>query len=446
MQLRFWGTRGSIATPGPSTNIFGGNTSCVEAVTSAGQRFIFDCGTGARVLGAHFMAHGPKPLSATILLSHTHWDHIQGFPFFAPLFVPGNRITVCGPQGANSSLPDVLAGQMEYTYFPVELSQLGAQIEYRDLTEGSHDIDGVHITTQFLNHPAIALGYRIEADGVSLLYLCDHEPFWEKLWRSDAETGKLDSILHDGDRRHAAFMQNADVVIHDAQYTSEEYPAKKNWGHSTWSYVTQIAAAAGVKRLFLTHHDPTHDDATLSGIEAKARDLASACGSRLSVSCAREGFEEEFRSSASQPPYMKYVQEQTNAASGALSILVVDDDEDLVILVRKALTKAGHRVLEASNGDDGLALALSDRPDLLLLDLKMPPPDGFEVLRRLRAHEETKSLPVIVLTAMGDEESVRESFALGATDFLNKPFTPPQLDARVRSTFAHGSRPGESGA
>jgi CheY-like chemotaxis protein/phosphoribosyl 1,2-cyclic phosphodiesterase len=389
------------------------------------------------------MAHGPKPVNASILLSHTHWDHIQGFPFFAPLFVPGNRFTVCGPQGAHSTLPDVLSGQMEYTYFPVELSQLGARIDYRDLIEGAHEIDGVRVSTQFLNHPAIALGYRIEAEGISILYLCDHEPFWEKLWRSDAEPGKLDSILHDGDRRHAAFMQNADVVIHDAQYTPEEYPAKKNWGHSTWSYVTQMAAAAGVKRLFLTHHDPTHDDAALRGIEAQAMELAASCGSALRVSCAREGFEEEFHGSAGRPPYVNYVEDQAHASSGALSVLVIDDDEDLLILVRKALTKAGHRVLEASNGHDGLALALSERPDLLLLDLKMPPPDGFEVLRRLRAREETRALPVIVLTALGDEESARESFDLGATDFLNKPFSPPQLDARVRSCFAHGRRPEE---
>ena len=267
MRVRFWGTRGSIATPGPSTIRFGGNTSCVEVVTKSGHRYIFDCGTGARPLGAALMANEPKPLRATILLSHTHWDHIQGFPFFAPVFVPGNHITVCAPLGAGRSLPDVLAGQMEYTYFPVELRQLGAHIDYRDLADGEYDLEGVRVTTQYLNHPAITLGYRIEADGVSLVYLCDHEPFWESLWRSDAERGKLESILHAGDSRHALFMKNADVVIHDAQYTPEEYPSKKNWGHSTYSFVTQIAAAASVKKLFLTHHDPTHDDDFLRRIE-----------------------------------------------------------------------------------------------------------------------------------------------------------------------------------
>src|ERR1700685_2999540 len=133
MRVRFWGTRGSIATPGPGTIRFGGNTSCVAVTTDAGACFILDCGTGARALGGELRPHPKKPIAATILLSHTHWDHIQGFPFFTPLFVPGNRFTVAGPQGANSSLPKVLSGQMEYTYFPVELAQLGAQITYEDL-------------------------------------------------------------------------------------------------------------------------------------------------------------------------------------------------------------------------------------------------------------------------------------------------------------------------
>ncbi len=321
MYLRFWGTRGSIATPGPSTIQFGGNTSCVEVVTKSGVRFIFDCGTGARELGAHLMAHAAKPVTATILLSHTHWDHIQGFPFFAPLFVPGNRFDVCGPKGANSTLPEVLSGQMEYTYFPVELNQLGAQISYRDITAGTKDMGDIRISAQLLNHPTVTLGYRIEADGASLLYLCDHEPYWEPLWHSDSEPGKIDSILHDGDRRHARFMQNADVVIHDAQYTPEEYRSKKNWGHSTWSYATQIAAAAGVKRLFLTHHDPTHDDGFLSDIERRAQEIARSAGSRMKIFCAREGQEESYEHDAFEKTIVTEVHRgdasQSGVAAGA---------------------------------------------------------------------------------------------------------------------------------
>ncbi|HVW85748.1 MAG TPA: response regulator [Bryobacteraceae bacterium] len=436
MLLRFWGTRGSIATPGPSTNRFGGNTSCVEVVTAAGKRVIFDCGTGARPLGAWLMANAPKPIEATILLSHTHWDHIQGFPFFAPVFVPGNRFTVCGPKGAGRSLPEVLAGQMEYTYFPVELGQLGSQIEYRDLDEGVHEINGVRIAAQFLNHPAIALGYRIEADGASLLYLCDHEPYWEGLWRSDAEPGRIESILHDGDRRHAAFMHDADVVIHDCQYTPEEYPSRKNWGHSTLSYVTKIAAAANVKRLFLTHHDPAHDDGFLARMEARAREIAASAGSPMRISCAAEGHAETIDGTATT--YTREISSPAAGASadGSLAILVVDDDESSRFLAQKILTRAGHHVTMAAGGAEGIALAEANRPDLVLLDLVMPDPNGYAVLGALRSREETRSLPVIVLTAEDDEYSARQCFELGATDFLSKPFTPPQLNARVRACLA----------
>jgi CheY-like chemotaxis protein len=443
--IRFWGTRGSIATPGASTVRYGGNTSCVEAVTDSGRRFIFDCGTGARPLGGYLLGNAPKPIELTILLSHTHWDHIQGFPFFAPVFIPGNRITVCGPKGANGTLPEVLAGQMEYTYFPVDLTSLGAKIEYRDLTEGTHEIDGIRIAVQYLNHPAVALGYRIEADGMSLLYLCDHEPYWEALWRSDQESGKLESILHDGDRRHAAFMQNADVVIHDSQYTPEEYPARKNWGHSTYTYVVGMAAAANVKRLFLTHHDPTHSDDFLDKLEEAARGVAAAAGSGMKVECAREGYEEKFNMSGVNAAVdvgnqLNEVASAEPAHDHSMLILMIDDDEDLRILARKALTRAGHRVIEAEGGAEGLKMVAKHQPDLVLLDLFMPAPDGFEVLSQLRSNEATRLLPVVVLTAHGDEEGARRSFALGATDFLAKPFSPPQLDARVRACFAHAPR------
>ena len=293
MRLRFWGTRGSIATPGPGTNHYGGNTSCIELTTDAGEHLILDCGTGARVLGNNLMANAGGPLSATILLTHTHWDHIQGFPFFAPLFVPGNHFSVYGPEGTNLSLHDVLSGQMEHHYFPVELGQLAARIMYRDLSEGTHQISGVQIRAQNMNHPSPTLGYRIEAHGASVLYLSDHEPFNEGVWRDGAEPGRLESILDAGDRRHAEYMQNADLVIHEAQYTPEEYPAKRNWGHSTYAYVVGLAAAAGVRRLLLTHHDPSHDDAFVADIEARARKLVEHLGSKMDVACAYEGCEIE---------------------------------------------------------------------------------------------------------------------------------------------------------
>lgn len=293
MRLRFWGTRGSIAAPGPGTNHFGGNTSCIELTTDEGKHIVLDCGTGARELGNHLLATSKGPISASILLTHTHWDHIQGFPFFAPLFAPGNHFEVYGPEKCHLSLHDVLSGQMEHHYFPVELDQLAARITYKDLTEGTHQIAGIKVNAHPMNHPSPTLGYRFESDSVSVLYLSDHEPFSEGVWRDGAKPGSMESILDPGDRKHAEYMRNADLLIHEAQYTPEEYVSKRNWGHSTYAYVVELAAAAGVKRLFLTHHDPSHDDAFVAEIEQRARHLANQLGTTMEVSCAYEGCEVE---------------------------------------------------------------------------------------------------------------------------------------------------------
>jgi phosphoribosyl 1,2-cyclic phosphodiesterase len=279
--------------PGSGTIHYGGNTSCLELTTDAGTRMVLDCGTGARLLGNNLVANATGPISGAILLTHTHWDHIQGFPFFAPLFTPGNHFDVYGPEKCHLSLHDVLSGQMEHHYFPVELDQLAARITYQELTEGSHQIAGLKVVAQQMNHPSPTLGYRFEGQGVSVLYLSDHEPYSEGLWREGAEPGRIESILEAGDRRHAEYMKDADVLIHEAQYTPEEYATKRNWGHSTYVYVVELAAAAGVRRLYLTHHDPLHDDAFVSHIEQRARQLAQSLGSNMEVSCAYEGCEIE---------------------------------------------------------------------------------------------------------------------------------------------------------
>jgi len=264
----------------------------VELTTDSGRTLVLDCGTGVRLLGNQLLAHHTGgAMSAAILLTHTHWDHIQGFPFFAPLFGRENHLKVYGPEGANRSLRGVLSGQMEHHYFPVELDKLAAQIHYRDLAEGTYEIDGLRVRTQPLNHTAPTLGYRFESGNRSICYLTDHEPYFEGIWRDGAPAGRLESIREEGDRRHAAFMQNADVAIHEAQYTPEEYPGKRNWGHSPYSYVVELAAAAGVRRLILTHHDPSHDDTFIQGIEDRARKLAEQLKPDLDVTCAFEGCE-----------------------------------------------------------------------------------------------------------------------------------------------------------
>src|SRR5688572_1457015 len=371
MRVRFWGTRGSIATPGPGTNHFGGNTSCVEVTTAGGDLLILDCGTGAHRLAAELMAQGDAPIHANILLGHTHWDHIQGFPFFSPAFVKGNSAAIYGPEGSRGSLHDVLAGQMEFTYFPVELSQLPAAITYHDLTEGIHTIGGARVATQVLNHPAMTVGYRVEADGVVVVYLVDHEPFSDELWRSGAGPGRSESILHEDDRRHATFMAGADLAIHDAQYTPEEYGPKKTSGHSTYEYAVQVASAAGVRRLALTHHDPGHDDQFVAEIEQKARALALWRGAGLDVFCAYEGCELVLEARAPLQPFVPVDGAQARVGQRRFPILAVDDHPDTLELIARALDDDQYVVSKAASGAEALRMIGERLPDLVVLDYKM---------------------------------------------------------------------------
>ncbi len=223
-RVQFWGTRGSIPRPGRDTLRYGGNTSCVQVTSPKGTLVIIDCGTGAHDLGQSLVANSAGPLRGSILISHTHWDHIQGFPFFAPLFVRGSQWDIYGPAGLGQSLRETLAGQMQYSYFPVTLDELGASIRFHDLAEGSFEIDDVRIRTLYLNHPALTLGYRLETANACMVYACDHEPF--------SRLPGVSAPIHENDRLHSEFLTGADLVIHDAQFTDAEYAAKKGWGHS----------------------------------------------------------------------------------------------------------------------------------------------------------------------------------------------------------------------
>jgi CheY-like chemotaxis protein/phosphoribosyl 1,2-cyclic phosphodiesterase len=436
MRVCFWGTRGSIATPGPGTNHFGGNTSCVELTTANGDLLIFDCGTGAHPLAAKLMSQGKKPINANILLGHTHWDHIQGFPFFSPAFVKANSAAIYGPEGSRGSLHDMLSGQMEYSYFPIALDQLPAAITYHDLTEGIYTIGGARVATQFLNHPAMTLGYRVEVDGAAMVYLVDHEPFSDELWRADAEPGRSESILHEGDRRHAKFMAGADLVIHDAQYTPEEYPSKKTWGHSAYDYVVQIAAASGVRRVALTHHDPSHNDDFVAEIERKARKLALQLGTGVDVFCAYEGCELILEARSTLEPFVAAAPFQASVAQRRFHILVVDDEPDMIALIVRALEQEQYTVGQATSGAEALRMIDAHMPDLVVLDYKMTGMDGIAVARTLRAKPETQALPVLMLTGMTDESSTRAGFEAGVTDYVTKPFSIPQFTSRVRACLA----------
>ena len=265
MHVRFWGTRGSLPKPGPDTLHFGGNTSCIEVQTAADTLVIIDCGSGLHGLGQTLVASGKPVLKGHILISHTHWDHIQGIPFFAPFFVPGNEWDIYAPKGLGQSLQDTLAGQMQYAYFPVQLDQMGAKIRYHELTEGDFRIAATSWSNEYLNHTAVTLGFRLQADGAALVYASDHEPFSRNL-----ASGKGEILGQD--RQHCEFLAGADLVIHDAQFTLNEYEGKIGWGHSTVEYAVAISKAAGVARLALTHHDPLRTDHALAEIVKSTRD------------------------------------------------------------------------------------------------------------------------------------------------------------------------------
>ncbi|MBL8600682.1 MAG: MBL fold metallo-hydrolase [Myxococcales bacterium] len=255
MDIRFWGVRGSVASPGPETAGVGGNTSCVEVV-AGGSRLILDAGTGLRKLGESLAARGA--VDATLLLSHLHWDHIQGLPFFAPLYQPSTRLHVVSGQ-SSAPCQEVLRRQMSAPTFPVELGALPSQLTYFEVRDRQRIVCGdAEVTVARANHPDAVYAYRIEHGGRSVVYATDTEHY---------------SCV---DPRLKALCRNADVLIYDAQYLPSEYVgegglSRVGWGHSTWEAAVALAEAAGVEALMLFHHDPGRDDAAVAEIEAMAR-------------------------------------------------------------------------------------------------------------------------------------------------------------------------------
>jgi phosphoribosyl 1,2-cyclic phosphodiesterase len=266
MHITFWGVRGSIPTPGPSTVGVGGNTSCVE-VRAGGAILIFDGGTGLRLLGKKLLPE--MPLTAHMFFSHVHWDHIQGFPFFEPAFVAGNEFHLYGGNNVSRTLEETLAGQMDHPNFPVHLTAMGARMSFRDLAEGERvEIDDGQggralVTNAKGNHPQGVFAFRVEHAGKAIVYATDTEHY----------PGGIDDKL-------LALSENAEVLIYDSQYTPEEYEGtagaggpKMGWGHSTFVEGAKLAKAAGARRLILFHHDPIQSDAAVSAKEARARVL-----------------------------------------------------------------------------------------------------------------------------------------------------------------------------
>ncbi len=279
--ITFWGVRGSVPTPGAATVKYGGNTSCVE-VRADGEIIVLDAGTGIRPLGLELAREfDGAAINVTLLITHTHWDHIQGFPFFAPAYQPKNTVHVLGYEGARQGLGSTLAGQMESPYFPIALQQLPGNVLIEELQSFEFQIGPVRATAATVNHPGIAVGYRLETSTGSVAYLPDNEPFQEN------QNGYSQERVDLQNRKLIEFIRAVDVLIIDSQYDCAEYNAHIGWGHGCVDEVVRLALLGGVKRLYLFHHDPNHDDAQIDTMLAHARKLAE--GSQLQVFAATEG-------------------------------------------------------------------------------------------------------------------------------------------------------------
>jgi phosphoribosyl 1,2-cyclic phosphodiesterase/ActR/RegA family two-component response regulator len=291
-RVKFWGVRGSIPTPGPTTVHYGGNTSCVE-VRADGQIIILDAGTGLRLLGQQLDAEFPnQPLDLTLLLTHTHWDHIQGLPFFLPVYKPQNHLRILGYEGARHGLEVVLAGQMESPFFPIGLREVPANVRIEELKEMEFKIGPVRVQAAFANHPGICVGYRLSTSDGSIAFFPDNEPFPENgspERTADKHRPAAVTFARSENRKMIDFLHGADVLIMDTQYDVAEYKRHTGWGHGCLDDVVALAVEAQVKTLYLFHHDPNHDDAKVSQMLAHAQKLAAARKGKLRIEAAREG-------------------------------------------------------------------------------------------------------------------------------------------------------------
>jgi phosphoribosyl 1,2-cyclic phosphodiesterase len=279
--LKFWGTRGSIPTPGPQTARYGGNTACIS-LTGPGERLvILDAGSGLRPLGHELMASRRQGLTADILISHTHWDHIQGLPFFKPLSAPGNAFCIFGARQEGVSLEEILRRQMDPMVFPVPLKALSARIQVTDIEEGELALADYRVSTFRLRHSGTTLGYRLTpaAGGCTVAYLTDNE----------LGPGGTYPVGDGWRRRLARCLDGVDTLIHDAMYGEQIIEARRGWGHSTPREAVDLAIEAGCRRLILFHHEPEHDDAALDRLLADTRGYADARGNGLVVDAAAEG-------------------------------------------------------------------------------------------------------------------------------------------------------------
>lgn len=264
MKIRFWGVRGSIPSPGPDTIKYGGNTTCIEVRTDDGQLIVLDAGTGIFALSQTLLRE--MPLTANVFISHTHWDHIQGLPFFIPIFIPGNALRLHGAFDPISGrgIEQIMEVQLQYSYFPVREAEMKAKIEYETLMpEQSVQIGATTITPTLLNHPVINFGYRVDCNGKSVFFTGDHEPHYNIYAPGDESHEEYQTLIEEKEKAIIEAMRGVDVLIADSSYTIEEYPSKKGWGHGTFDSSIDMGKKAGAKIVYCTHHEPTRSDEAL---------------------------------------------------------------------------------------------------------------------------------------------------------------------------------------
>ncbi len=282
-RVTFWGTRGSIPTPGPQTARYGGNTPCVAVEGAGGHLVILDAGTGIRALGLQLVEKQNGALRAEILLTHAHWDHIQGLPYFKPFFAAGNAVRIWGSRQGTASLEAILRQQMDPAVFPVPLDALSAALTVQEIAAGDFTVGEFRVRAMKLRHPGTTLGYRLTpvAGGASLAYVTDNElgsggHYAEPAsWRKD----------------FVEFLRGVDVLVHDAMYTPGELESHRGWGHSTYEEAVTLAAEAGARRLVLFHHEPEHADTAMDALVAAAQQVARTRGGPAEVLAAQEGMQ-----------------------------------------------------------------------------------------------------------------------------------------------------------